>query len=66
MEDLLNVGDSGISEYWVVFFTKGQGEPLYVKFFNCNYYSQNDALKSISNGAGIAVVEVVDVAAEGE
>ena len=47
-------------------FTKGQGEPLYVKFFNCNYYSQNDALKSISNGADIAVVEVVDVAAEGE
>lgn len=51
--DLLKDGELGESEYWVVFFTKGPGEPLYVKFFNCDYYSQNDALESISNGADI-------------
>lgn len=49
--DLLYNGEPGESEYWVVFFTKGQGEPLYVKFFNCDYYSQMDALGSITNAA---------------
>lgn len=24
-------------------------KPLYVKFFHCNYYSQNDALASVSD-----------------
>lgn len=57
--DLLKDGEPAESEYWVIFFTKGQGEPLYMKFFNCDYYSQEDALDSISNGADIAVVDVV-------
>ena len=43
--DLLKDGESAESEYWVAFFTKGQGEPLYMKFFNCDYYSQKDALE---------------------
>ena len=43
--DLLKDGESAESEYWVAFFTKGQGEPLYIKFFNCDYYSQKDALE---------------------
>lgn len=34
------------SEYWVTFFTKGQGEPLYMKFFNCQYYSKEEAIQS--------------------
>ena len=57
--DLLKNGDPAEAEYWVVFFTKGQGEPLYMKFFNCDYYSQKDALESIANGADIAVIDVV-------
>ena len=51
--DLLKDGEIAKSEYWVVFFTKGQGEPLYMKFFNCDYYSQKDALESIANGTDI-------------
>lgn len=57
--DLLKNGEPAESEYWVVFFTKGQGEPLYMKFFNCDYYSQKDALESIANGADIAVIDVI-------
>lgn len=57
--DLLKNGESGESEYWVVFFTKGQGEQLYMKFFNCGYYSQKDALESIANGTDIAVRDVI-------
>ena len=57
--ELLKDGEPAESEYWVVFFTKGQGEPLYMKFFNCDYYSQKDALESIANGADIAVIDVV-------
>lgn len=57
--ELLKDGELAESKYWVVFFTKGQGEPLYMKFFNCDYYSQKDALESIANGADIAVIDVV-------
>ena len=57
--ELLKDGEPAESEYWVVFFTKGQGEPLYMKFFSCDYYSQKDALESIANGADIAVIDVV-------
>lgn len=31
-----------VGDYWVVFFTKGQGEPLYVKFFHCQYYTREE------------------------
>lgn len=48
--DLLKDAESAKSEYWVAFFTKGQGEPLYMKFFNCDYYSQKDALESVASG----------------
>lgn len=52
---LLKDGDSGESEHWVVFFTRGEGEPLYMKFFNCDYYSKEDALASIPNGENMVV-----------
>lgn len=45
--DILEAGESGVSDYWVLFFTKGEGEPLYVKFFNCDYYTEEEALESI-------------------
>ncbi len=45
--DVLETGESGVSDYWVLFFTKGEGEPLYMKFFNCDYYSKEEALESI-------------------
>lgn len=47
--ELLQDGESGVSQYWVIFFTKGEDEALYVKFFNCDYYSQEDAVKSFTN-----------------
>lgn len=34
--------------YWVIFFTKGEGETLYMKFFNCSQYAADDALRSIN------------------
>lgn len=34
------------SAYWVAFLTKGQGEPLYMKFFNCEYYTKEEAVQS--------------------
>lgn len=46
--DLLGEGDLSEAQYWVVFFTEGEGKPLYMKFFDCNYYSRDDALKSVS------------------
>lgn len=46
--DLLGEGDLPEAQYWVVFFTEGKGQPLYMKFFDSNYYSRDDALKSVS------------------
>ena len=46
--DLLGKGDLPEAQYWVVFFTEGEGQPLYMKFFDSNYYSRDDALKSVS------------------
>lgn len=46
--DLLGEGDLPEAQYWVVFFTEGEGQPLYMKFFDSNYYSKGDALKSVS------------------
>ena len=46
--DLLGEGDLPETQYWVVFFTEGEGQPLYMKFFDSNYYSKGDALKSVS------------------
>lgn len=31
------------SEYWVVFYTMGKNQPLYVLFLNCDYFSEMDA-----------------------
>lgn len=45
--DILEADESGMSDYWVLFFTKGEGEPLYMKFFNCDYYTEEEALESI-------------------
>lgn len=56
--DLLKDGESGEAEHWVAFFTRGPGEPLYMKFFNCDYYSQEDALESVANGADMVVSDV--------
>lgn len=57
--DLLKKGEPTESEYWVVFFTKGQGEPLYIKFFNCDYYTQDDALEGIAPGVAIIINDTV-------
>ena len=41
------------SEYWVVFYTEGEGKPLYIKFFNCDYFTQEQAMENIAPGFGI-------------
>lgn len=46
-EDILEEGESETSDLWVVFFTKGEEEPLYMKFFNSEYYSMSDAMNGI-------------------
>ena len=45
------------SEYWVVFYTKGEGKPLYLKFFNCDYFTQQQAMDNIAPGAAILLDE---------
>lgn len=35
------------ADYWVLFYTTGEGKPVYMKFFNGKYYSAKDALNSI-------------------
>ena len=35
------------SEYWVVFYTEGEDKPLYMKYFNCDYFSQEQAVENI-------------------
>lgn len=43
------------SEYWVIFYTEGEGKPLYIKYFNCDYFTQEQAMETIS--PGLAIVE---------
>lgn len=40
-------GAVSTAEYLVAFFTGGEGEPLYMRFFNCDYYSQEDVFSSL-------------------
>lgn len=35
------------SNYWVIFYTKGEGETLYFKFFNCDYFTEEEAKNSV-------------------
>ncbi|MCQ2539331.1 MAG: hypothetical protein MJ114_02665, partial [Acetatifactor sp.] len=38
------------SEYWVIFYTEGEGKPLYIKYFNCDYFTREQAIESIAPG----------------
>ena len=44
----LTANDPTTSTYWVVFFTEGEGMPLYIKYFNSSYYTMEKAMDSIS------------------
>ncbi|MCR4896764.1 MAG: hypothetical protein K5891_08340 [Lachnospiraceae bacterium] len=37
----LPAGTPLTTEYWVLFFTRGEERPLYVKYFNCEYYAED-------------------------
>lgn len=39
-----------VSDYWVVFYTEGEGKPLYIKYFNCDYFTQEQAMENIVPG----------------
>lgn len=41
------------SEYWVVFYTEGEGEPLNMKYYNCDYFTQEQVMESIAPGMNI-------------
>jgi len=41
------------SNYWVVFFTEGEGKPLYIKYYNCDYFTQEQAMENIAPGLAI-------------
>ncbi len=58
--DLLTVPDiekypdaKSTAEHWVIFYTEGEGKPLYIKYFNCDYYTQEQAMENIAPGAAI-------------
>lgn len=55
--DLLQPGESSTSEYWVVFYTEGEGKPLYLKYFNCKYFTSEKAMESIAPGLAIITVD---------
>lgn len=50
----LNPDVDPTSEYWVVFYTEGEGRPLYIKYFNCDYFSYEQALENIVPGVKIS------------
>lgn len=35
------------SRYWVIFYTEGEGKPLYIKYFNSDYFTQEQAMENI-------------------
>lgn len=37
----------GTSRYWVAFFTEGPGKPVYMMYFNRDYFSREEVLKNI-------------------
>ena len=41
------------TEYWVIFFTQGEGKPLYLMYFNCDFYTMEQAMDSIVPGVEI-------------
>lgn len=41
------------SNYWVVFYTEGEGKPLYIKYFNCDYFTKEQAMENIAPGLAI-------------
>ena len=45
--DEVPVGTPLTSSYWVIFYTKGEGETLYFKFFNCDYFTEEEAKDSV-------------------
>jgi len=45
--DILGEGDSASSEYWVAFFTEGEGKHLFLVYLNADYYTQEDVLNAI-------------------
>ncbi len=45
------------SEYWVIFYTEGEGKPLFVKYFNCDYFTREHAMEKIAPGQAIIMEE---------
>lgn len=43
--------DLRIMKHWVAFYTKGEGEPLYMQFFNCDYFTKEEVLVNIESSA---------------
>ncbi len=45
--DSLPAGAPLTSEYWVLFFTRGEGRPLYLKYFSCDYFTEDEVRNSL-------------------
>ena len=39
--------DPRTMKHWVAFYTKGEGEPLYMQFFNCDYFTKEEVLVNV-------------------
>lgn len=50
-----NPDENPISKYWVVFYTEGEEKPLYIKYYNCDFFTQEQAMESIC--PGLTIVE---------
>lgn len=45
------------SEYWVIFYTEGEGKPLFIKYFNSDYFTREHAMETIAPGQAIIMEE---------
>ena len=40
-------GDPRTIKHWVAFYTEGEGETLYMQFYNCDYFTKEEALENV-------------------
>lgn len=40
-------GDPRTIKHWVAFYTEGEGEPLYMQFYNCDYFTKEESLENV-------------------
>ena len=45
---LIDENDPTTVKHWVLFYSEGEQKPLYMQFYNCDYFSKEEALDNVS------------------